>query len=115
VITRGQIYWTDLGERRGSSPAQRRPVLVVQADAFNQSRINTSIVVVITSNTSNAALPGNVFLPASATGLPRDSSANVSALMTLNKDDLDESPPAGELPAYLMGDVDSGLRLALDL
>jgi mRNA interferase MazF len=115
VITRGTIYWADLGGPRGSRPANRRPVLVVQSDAFNASRVNTTIVVVLTSNTSNAAMPGNVFLPASATGLPRDSSANVPAVMTLNKDDLDEAVPAGEVPAYLMNDVDNGLRLALDL
>jgi mRNA interferase MazF len=115
VITRGQIYWADFGSPRGSRPAKRRPVLVVQADAFNASRLNTTIVVVLTSNTSNATMPGNVFLPASATGLPRDSSANVSAVMTLSKDDLDEAVPAGEVPTYLMSDVDSGLRLALDL
>jgi mRNA interferase MazF len=60
-------------------------------------------------------MPGNVFLPASATGLARDSSANVSAVMTLNKDDLDQAVPAGAVPTYLMNDVDSGLRLALDL
>lgn len=115
MITRGQIYWTDLGEPRGSWPAKRRPVLVVQADPFNASGLNTTLVVVITSNTSNAVMPGNVFLPASATGLPRDSTASVSALLTLNKDDLDVSDAVGELPPYLMDDIDRGLRLVLHL
>lgn len=115
MIARGQIYWTDLGEPRGSMPAKRRPVLVVQADAFNASGLNTTLVVIITSNTSNAAMPGNVFLPASATGLPRDSTANISAVMTLNKDDLTESGAIGQLPDYLMTEVDRGLRLVLEL
>jgi mRNA interferase MazF len=115
VIARGRIYWVDLGEPRGSKPAKRRPVLVVQADGFNASRLNTTLAVVITSNTSNAAMPGIVFLPASASGLPRDSTVNVTAVVTLDKSDLEESSAAGELPAYLMEDVDRGLRLTLGL
>jgi mRNA interferase MazF len=115
VIARGAIHWVDLGDARGSKPAKRRPVLVVQADAFNASRLNTTLVVVITSKTTNAAMPGNVFLPASATGLPKDSTVNVTALVTLNKSDLEQSEPVGHLPEYLMHDVDSGLRLVLDL
>jgi mRNA interferase MazF len=115
VIQRGQLYWIDLGEPRGSMPAKRRPVLAVQADAFNASLLNTTLVVIITSNTSNAAMPGNVFLPSSATGLPRDSTANVSAVMTVNKDDLTEAEVIGVLPHYLMAEVDRGLRLVLDL
>ncbi len=115
MIKRGQIHWIDLGEPRGSLPAKRRPVLVVQADAFNASRLNTTLVVIITSNTSNAAMPGNVFLPASATGLPRDSTADISGVITLNKDDLTESDATGHLPNYLLNEVDRGLRLVLDL
>jgi mRNA interferase MazF len=115
VISCGQIYWADLGEARGSTPAKRRPVLVIQTDAFNASRLNTTLVVIITSNTTNAAMPGNVFLPASATGLPRDSTVNVTALVTLNKSDLEHTEAIGELPDYLMDDVDRGLRRVLDL
>jgi mRNA interferase MazF len=111
VIERGAILWVDLGSR----PAKRRPVLVVQADPFNASRLNTTLAVVITSNTTNAAMPGNVFLPAAATGLPKDSTVNVTALVTLNKSDLEQTDPIGRLPDYIMQEVDNGLRLVLDL
>lgn len=115
MIERGGIYWADLGDARGSMPAKRRPVLVVQADPFNASRLNTTLVVAITSNTTNAAMPGNVFLPASATGLPRDSTANVTAVITINKSDLEHSDAIGEMPEYLMADVNVGLRRVLSL
>jgi mRNA interferase MazF len=88
-------------------------VLVLSADTYNQSRLATILGAVITSNTSLAAMPGNVFLPAVATGLPRDSVVNVTALVTLNKTDLTEH--VGDVPAALMSEVDRGLRRALDL
>lgn len=113
VIRRGGIYWADLGEAEGSRPAKHRPVLVVQAGPYNVSRLATVIVAVLTSNTKLASAPGNVFLPASVTGLPRDSVANVSALVTLNKTDL--TGHVGEAPAGLMRQVDSGLRRVLAL
>jgi len=113
VIRRGTICWADLAEPQGSKPAKRRPVLVIQADAFNVSRLNTTVAAVITSNTGLAAMPGNVFLPAASSGLPKDSVVNVTALVTLNKTDLDAE--AGHLPAALMSEVDHGLRRALGL
>ena len=115
MINRGEIYWVDLGEPRGSTPAKHRPVLIVQADAFNASRLNTTLAGVITSNTTNVAMPGNVFVPAQASGLPRDSTVNVTALITLDKSDIEEADVVGELPAYLMDDVDRGLRRVLNL
>jgi mRNA interferase MazF len=111
VIQRGSIYWADLGEARGSRPAKRRPVLVIQSGLFNASRLSTTVAAVITSNTGFAAMPGNVFLPAAATGLPRDSVVNVTALVTLDKTDLNSQ--AGQLPDFLMDDVDRGLRRVL--
>jgi mRNA interferase MazF len=113
VIERGSVHWADLGEADGSRPAKRRPVVVVQADAYNASRLATVLVAVLTSNTKLAAAPGNVFLPASATGLPRDSVVNATALVTLNKDDL--SVRVGDVPMALMRDVDGGLRRVLGL
>ncbi len=113
MIARGGIYWADLGEVAGSRPAKRRPVLVVQSDAYTASDLATVQGVVITSNTSLAAMPGNVFLPAPVTGLRRDSVANVTALVTLDKADLVRQ--AGEVPAYLLDEVDQGLRRVLDL
>ena len=113
VTCRGSICWADLGEPRGSRPTKRRPVLVIQADPFNASRLNTTLAAVITSNTSLAAMPGNVFLPATSSGLPKDSVVNVTALVTLDKTDLDEE--TGHLPPTLMSDVDRGLRRVLGL
>lgn len=115
MIRRGTLYWVDLGEPRGSTPGRRRPVLVVQSDAFNVSRLNTTLAVTITSNTGLAGIPGNVFLPAGASGLPSDSTVNVTALVTLNKADLEQADPVGDLPDYLMDDVDRGLRRVLEL
>jgi len=113
VIRRGSICWADLGEPQGSQPAKRRPVLVIQADAFNASRLNTTLAAVITSHTGLAAMPGNVFLPAATSGLPKDSVVNVTALVTLNKTDLDTE--TGHLSPALMSNVDRGLRRVLRL
>lgn len=113
MTSRGSICWADLGEARGSKPAKWRPVLVVQADSFNASRLNTTIAAVITSNTSLAAMPGNVFLPAAASGLPKDSVVNITALVTLDKTDL--QAPVGDLPTSLMSEVNRGLHRVLGL
>lgn len=113
MIRRGSICWADPGEPQGSWPAKRRPVLVIQADPFNTSRLNTTLAAVITSNTGLAAMPGNVFLPATSSGLPKDSVVNVTALVTLNKTDLDTE--TGHLSPALMSNVDRGLRRVLGL
>jgi mRNA interferase MazF len=110
---RGDVCWAELGEPRGSRPAKRRPVLVIQADPYNDSKLSTTLVAVITSNTGLAAMPGNVFLPAVASGLPKDSVLNVTALVTLDKADLDQ--PVGRLPSSLMTEIDRGLRRVLGL
>lgn len=113
MIERGGIYWADLGSPSGSRPAKRRPVVVVQADAYNASRLATVVVAVVTSNTTLAAMPGNVFVPKRASGLRRDSVVNVTALVTLDASEL--GTRAGEVPAALMAEVDDGLRRVLDL
>lgn len=113
MIERGRIYWADLGEPEGSAPAKRRPVLVISADSYNTSRLATVVAAAITSNTRLAAMPGNVFLPSSATGLPRDSVVNVTALVTIDKQDL--GALAGTVPPTLMDDVERGLRRVLEL
>ena len=83
VISQGEIWWTDLGDPNGSEPGYRRPVVVVQSDSFNHGGISTVICVSLTSNLRLANAPGNVLLPAAQTGLPRDSVANVSQMVTL--------------------------------
>ena len=113
VIQRGEIWWASLPEPRGSEPGYSRPVLVVQADDFNRSRINTVIAVVITSNIRLAEAPGNVLLPRKATGLPKQSVANVSQLITVDKVFLKEK--VKRLGKREFSDVEEGLRLVLSL
>ncbi|GEL95520.1 endoribonuclease MazF6 [Cellulomonas composti] len=105
------MFWVDLGEPQGSRPGRRRPVVVVQDDAFNASRLATVLVAVLTSNVALAAMPGNVLVPAGAAGLSRDSVVNVTALVTMNKAELDER--VGALPTALLHDVGRGLRRVL--
>lgn len=113
MIERGQIWWADLGEPAGSGPGLRRPVLVVSDDAFNRSRIRTVIVTIMTSNLRLVEAPGNVLVPAKASGLAKDSVANVSQVVTLDKDCLTEL--IGRIKGRLVTDIDAGLRLALNL
>ena len=113
MIQRGEIWWADLDEPRGSAPGYRQPVLIVQSNAFNRSRIATSIAVVLTSNLRLADAPGNVLVTRKESGLPKDSVANVSQVITLDRDLLSER--VGALAAHTMRAVDSGLRLVLDL
>lgn len=110
---RGEIWWANLPDPLGSEPGYRRPVLVIQDDIFTQSRINTVIVVIITSNTQLAEAPGNVLLPKGASGLSRDSVANVSQIFTVDKTFLVER--ISSLPNYLQEEVDEGLRTILYL
>jgi mRNA interferase MazF len=112
-IQRGEIWWADLPEPRRSDPGYRRPVLVVQADSFNASRIQTAIVAAITSNLQLAEGPGNVFLPARSAGLDRHSVVNLSQLLTLDRTFLTEC--AGTLTARLQRAVNEGLRMVVRL
>ena len=113
VVQRREIWWADLDDPRGSEPGFRRPVLIVQADGFNRSRLQTVLAVVLTSNTRLLDAPGNVLLPRKNTGLPKDSVANVTQIVTLDEDYLAER--AGRVPPKLMAWVDAGLRLVLEL
>ena len=96
VISQGEVWWADLGVPAGSEPGSRRPVVIVQGDAFNRSRIGTVVCVPLTSNLVWADAPGNVLLSSRTTGLPRDSVANVSQLITIDRAVLDEG--VGKLP-----------------
>lgn len=113
AVRRGQIWWASLPEPVGSEPGSRRPLLVVQADSFNRSRIQTVLAVVLTTNLHRAEAPGNVLLPREETSLPRDSVANVSQVVTTDRGFLTERVSA--LSARLLAEVDDGLRLVLDL
>jgi mRNA interferase MazF len=113
AVERGQVWWADLAEPRGSEPGFRRPLLIVQDDAFNRSRIRTVIAVVVTSNLRLLDAPGNVLLPAKTSGLPKDSVANVSQVITLDRDVLVE--PVGKIMGRTLKEVENGLRLVLSL
>jgi len=87
-VAQGAIWWAHLAEPTGSAPGYRRPVVVVQGDGLNRSRIGTVVCIPLTSNLKWTSAPGNVSLDARATGLPKDSVANVSQIVTLDKGDL---------------------------
>ena len=113
VINRGEIWWASLPIPIGSEPGYKRPVLIVQDDAFNRSRLNTVIAVVITSNLALAEAPGNIYLPKGKTNLPKDSVANVAQIVTIDKGFLTER--VGAIDEQLMDRVDNGLRMVLYL
>lgn len=113
VIQRGEVWWADWAEPGGSEPGFARPVVVVQSDDFNRSRINTVVAVVVTSNLRLADAPGNVLLPRKSSGLPKDSVANVSQLITLDRSFLKRR--VGRLASHKLAAVESGLRLVLSL
>ena len=111
TVTQGDIWWADLLEPMGSAPGFRRPVLVVQGDTLNRSQIATVVCVVLTSNLKWATAPGNLALPASATGLPKESVANVSQIVTLDKTELTEC--TGTLSRRILELVLSGIDVVL--
>lgn len=90
VVSQGDVLWASLPEPTGSGPGFRRPVLVVQGGAFNASKLATTVVVPLTSATRWAAAPGNVLLPSERTGLPKDSVANVSQIVAVDRSVLGE-------------------------
>lgn len=112
-MKRGEVWWADLGEPRGSEPAFRRPVVVVSDDRYNDSRLSTVIAVVLTRKARLAALPGNVAVPADVSGLPHDSVANVTQLVTVDRGLLEGRVAA--LPPWVLVQIDAGLRGVLGL
>lgn len=112
-MIRGEIWWVDLAEPRGSEPGSRRPVVIVQDDLLTESHLPTVMVAPLTTHLLRAKAIGNVLLKSSVSGLKRDSVVLVCQIMTVDKASLSEC--AGRLPRRIMGLVDEGLRLALDL
>ena len=111
VISQGEVWWAELPAPSGSGPGFRRPVVVVQGDAMNRSRVATAVCVPLTSNLKWASAPGNVSLPARLTGLPRDSVANVSLIVSVDKDLLSER--VGKLPRAKLELLFSGIDVVL--
>lgn len=113
VVRRGEIWWADLPEPRGSEPGYRRPVLVVQCNVLNTSRIATILIAAVTSNLRLADLPGNVRVRRKDSGLSQESVVNVSQLYTIDRRFLIERIEA--LPLNVMDRIDDGLRFVLGL
>ena len=112
-MIRGEIWWAALPQPKGSSPAKRRPVLIIQGDNFNRSKINTVICAVITSNNGLAILPGNLLLEKTNSGLDKTSAVNFSQIATIDKTDLTER--VGMLPKSLLEKADACLKLVLEI
>jgi len=111
VIAQGEVWWADLAEPIGSAPGYRRPVIILQSDPLNRSQISTVVCVVLTSNLRWSIAPGNVLLTAKRTGLDRDSVANVSQLVTIDKRQLIDR--AGKLPRKQLESIFSGVDLIM--
>ena len=112
-MRRGEIWWASLREPSGSGPGFRRPLLIISANSFNESRISTVIAAVITSNLRLADAPGNFRLPAKGVGLSKPSVVNVSQIITVDKSFLTQR--VGRIPPRLQAAVDDGIRLVLSL
>lgn len=111
MVTQGDVWWAELPDPVGSGPGLRRPVVVVQGDPFNRSRIATAVCVPLTSNMRWADAPGNVRLTTRQSGLPKQSVANVSQILTLDRSVLDER--AGRLPASRLRLILQGIDVVL--
>ena len=112
-MKRGDIRWAELPAPQESEPGYRRPVLVIQSDDFNRSRIRTVVAIALTSNLKLAAAPGNVTLTRRGTGLTRRSVVNVSQIVTLDRGLLTKR--AGRVSDAVLEEVEKGLRLVLGL
>ena len=112
-MRRGEIWWASLQDPHGSGPGYRRPVVIVQSDSFNESRINTVVVAIITSNLNLAAAPGNVMIEQGVSMLSNYSIVNVSQVLTIDRSLLTEV--VSKLPDRIMDTIDDGLRLVMNL
>ncbi|MCP4359588.1 MAG: type II toxin-antitoxin system PemK/MazF family toxin [Chloroflexi bacterium] len=111
-MQQGEIWWADLSEPSGSGPSFRRPVLVIQGNPFNESRISTVVCIPLTSNLKWATAPGNILLKKMVTGLAKDSVANVSQIIALDKDDFTEK--SGQVSQSYIKQIFHGLDVLFD-
>jgi mRNA interferase MazF len=112
-VRRGEVWWATLRPPLGSGPGHRRPVVIVQSDPFNRSRIGTVIVAALTSNLRLQSAPGNVLLPRGTAGLDRDSVINASQIITVDRTFLTDR--LGRISIAKQRELDAGLRLVLAL
>ena len=111
-IRQGEIWWADLSELLGSGPGFRRPIIVIQGNPFNESKISTVVCIPLTSNLKWAAAPGNIVLKKRVTGLAQDSVANVSQIVSLDKSILTER--SGRVPDSSLKQIFHGLDIVFD-
>jgi len=114
MVRRGDVVWADFGRPRGSSPAFRRPAVVIQADWLNDSAINTILVVPLTTGDAAKAIPMNVHIPLPGTGLDRECVAQVAQVGPLDRGYLDPHP-SGVVPSIVMRRIEAGIRLVAAL
>jgi mRNA interferase MazF len=112
IIRQGDVYWVDLGDPKGSGPGYRHPHVVVQNNIFNESKIGSVVVCVLTSNLKRAAAPGNVVLKKGEANLPKESVVNISQLITVDKSDLVEK--IGTLSGSRINKIIEGIRLLIE-
>ena len=112
-MRRGEIWWASLPDPQRSGPGYRRPVVIIQSDSFNESRINTVIVAILTSNLNLATAPGNVIIEQRVSMLSADSIVNVSQVLTIDRSLLTEV--ISKLPNRIMDTIDDGLRIVMNL
>jgi mRNA interferase MazF len=112
-MRRGEIWWAELPDPEGSTPGYRRPVIVMQSDRFNRTRIRTVLVLILTSNLDLALAPGNVLIRRQDSGLPKDSVANVTQVYTIDREMLTKRVAA--LPTSVLRAIEDGLRIVLEL
>lgn len=112
IIKQGDLFWVNFPARRGSEPAETRPALILQTNRFNASRINTVVVVAVTSNLLLAELPGNVALHAGEGGLPKASVVNVTQISTIDRIYL--GGRIGSVSRERLREVWAGVRLVLE-
>lgn len=113
VIRKGSVYWVDFSPGKGSEPMGRRPGVVVQCDPLNESKLNTVIVIAITSTLKFGELPGNVVMRKGEANLPKRSVINVTQIKTVDKNSIKEK--IGSLPAERMAEVHQGMKLVMDM
>ena len=112
-MIRGEIWWADLSDPIKSEPGYKRPVVIIQADTFNLSKINTIIVAVITSNIKLVEAPGNILLTSKSTGLSKDSVLNISQIITIDKSILIEK--IGDLSNKQLSKLNDSLKIVFDI
>ncbi len=112
-MTRGEIWWVDLGIPFGSEPGFKRPVLIIQDDAFNESNISTIIVAAISSSLILAEAPGNILLNKKESNLSKDSVVNASQIVTLDRERFTDC--VGKLKPRLMANIETGIKLVVGL